>query len=134
LSCKVSGSVSASDPTFDSYVVHLRNKEQTLGRHVFERDCTTFSNINNYPTFDSEHNWEDLCIQLRNQQARLMSLYVGPRSAACVVDEEIAQRRHKTTNCITEYCDKCKANGLAFPPVYFYGRYFFFSFQQAGEV
>ena len=26
------------------------------------------SNINIYSTFDNEHNWEDLCIQLRNEQ------------------------------------------------------------------
>ena len=40
------------------------------------------------------------------------------------------QKRHKTTHCITEYCDQCKANGLAFTYVYLYGRYFFFFFFQ----
>ena len=28
-----------------------------------------FPNISNSPTTNNEHNWEDLCIQLRNQQA-----------------------------------------------------------------
>ena len=37
-------------------------------RHVFKRDCTTSSDFINYSTPNSEHNWEDLCIQLRNQQ------------------------------------------------------------------
>ena len=32
------------------------------------RDWVTSSNINNYPILNSEHNWEDLGIHLRNQQ------------------------------------------------------------------
>ena len=32
------------------------------------RDWVTSSNINNYHILNSEHNWEDLDIQLRNQE------------------------------------------------------------------
>ena len=35
-------------------------KEQTSQRHMFKRDWTTYSTINNYVTLSSEHNWEDL--------------------------------------------------------------------------
>ena len=35
---------------------------------MFKRDWTTSSNIDKYSTLNSEHNLEDLCIQLRNQQ------------------------------------------------------------------
>ena len=35
---------------------------------MFTRNCIVSSNINNYSTPNSEHNWEDLCIQLINQQ------------------------------------------------------------------
>ena len=42
-------------------------KEQTSQKHLFKRDQTKFSN-NNYFVLNSEHNWEDLCIQVRNQQ------------------------------------------------------------------
>ena len=44
------------------------------------------------------------------------------------------QRRHKTTHCITEYRDQCKANGLAFTPVYLYGALFFHFFSCRGIV
>ena len=30
-----------------------------------KKDWTTFSNIDNHCAFNSEHNWEDLCIQSR---------------------------------------------------------------------
>ena len=36
---------------------------------MFNTDWTTSSNINNYYALNKEHNWEDLCLQLRNQQA-----------------------------------------------------------------
>ena len=36
---------------------------------MFKRDWSTFSNIDNYSTLNNEHNWEDVCIQLKNQQA-----------------------------------------------------------------
>lgn len=35
---------------------------------MFENDWITFPNINNYSTFNSEHEWEELCIRLKNQQ------------------------------------------------------------------
>ena len=34
------------------------------------------SNINNYPTLNSEHKWEDLCIQLKNQQTYTLDYHV----------------------------------------------------------
>ena len=49
-------------PIFDSYVVTWGSKNK---QHMF---WTMSSNINNYSTLNNEHNWEDLCIQLRNQQ------------------------------------------------------------------
>ena len=42
--------------------------------------------------------------------------------------EPTSQRRHKTLYCITVHRDQHKANGLAFTPVWKYGRLFFFSF------
>ena len=35
---------------------------------MFDRDWTMSSNIHNYCTFNGEHNWEDLCNQLRIQK------------------------------------------------------------------
>ena len=36
---------------------------------MFKTDSTTVpSNLTNYLTLNSEHDWEDLCIQVRNQQ------------------------------------------------------------------
>ena len=46
----------------------MRIKEKTSRKHMFKRDWTTSSNNNNYSTLNSEHNWEDVWIQLRNQQ------------------------------------------------------------------
>jgi hypothetical protein len=34
-----------------------------------------FSNINNYSTLNSDHNWKDLCIHLRDQQTCTSSLH-----------------------------------------------------------
>ena len=45
-----------------------RIKEQTLQRHMLENDWTASLSIVNYSTLNNEDNWEDLCIQLRNQQ------------------------------------------------------------------
>jgi hypothetical protein len=39
---------------------------------MFKRDWTAFSNVNNYSTFDSEHNREDPCIQLINHKHAIM--------------------------------------------------------------
>jgi hypothetical protein len=35
---------------------------------MFERDWIMFSNANNHSTLNNEHNSEDLCNQVRNQQ------------------------------------------------------------------
>jgi hypothetical protein len=35
---------------------------------MFERDWTTSSIINSYFTLNSDCNWKDLCVRLRNQQ------------------------------------------------------------------
>ena len=35
---------------------------------MLKRDWIAFTNINNYSTLNSEHNWEDLCVQSKNQQ------------------------------------------------------------------
>ena len=40
-----------------------------------KRDWSTSSNIINYYTLNNEHNWENLCIQLRNQQTSTSSIY-----------------------------------------------------------
>ena len=34
---------------------------------MFQWEWTMSSNINNHYTLTSEHNWENMCIQLRNQ-------------------------------------------------------------------
>ena len=39
---------------------------------MFKKAWTTSSNINNYSTLNSEHNWEGLCIYSRNQQHALL--------------------------------------------------------------
>ena len=44
----------------------LAEDQRTPYKHMFERDWTA-SSIN-YFTLNSVYNWEDLCIQLRNQQ------------------------------------------------------------------
>ena len=40
---------------------------------MFKRDWTTPSNINDYSTLNIEHDWEDLCISLRNGQTRYIA-------------------------------------------------------------
>ena len=54
----------------------VRIKEQTSSRHMFKRDWTMYSNISNYSTLNSEHNWEDLCIEFRNQQTCTSDNYI----------------------------------------------------------
>ena len=44
------------------------DQQENLIKHMFKKDWTTSSNLDNYPTLDSEHNLKDMCIQLRNQQ------------------------------------------------------------------
>jgi hypothetical protein len=41
---------------------------------MFETYWTWTSNIINYCTLSNEHNWEDLCIQLRNKRAILNTI------------------------------------------------------------
>ena len=48
------------------------DQEQTLKWHMFKRNWTTSSNINNNSTLNSKHNCEDLCIQLNNQQTTIV--------------------------------------------------------------
>ena len=43
-------------------------KEQTPYKHMFNRNRTISLSINNHSTFNIEHKWVDLCIQLSNQQ------------------------------------------------------------------
>jgi hypothetical protein len=43
----------------------ITNKDQN---QVFNKDWTMPSNRNKYSTLNNEHKWEDLCIQVRNQQ------------------------------------------------------------------
>ena len=43
---------------------------------MFKRDRTTFPNIDNYSTFSSEYNWEDMYIQLINQQTCVFNIYI----------------------------------------------------------
>ena len=38
---------------------------------MFKRDWSMFSHVNNCSTLNNEHNWEDLCIYLRNHQRAL---------------------------------------------------------------
>ena len=40
---------------FDADVVWLGIREQTSQRHMFQRDWTTPSNVNNYSTLKDEH-------------------------------------------------------------------------------
>ena len=46
------------------------DQQATSQRHMFERDKSMSSTINNYSTLDSEYNWEAMRIQLGNQQPR----------------------------------------------------------------
>ena len=32
--------------------------------------CSAFSDFIKYSTLNSEHNWEDMCVHIRNQQTR----------------------------------------------------------------
>ena len=48
---------------------YARIKEQRASIHMFNRDWAVSSNFINCFTLNSEHNWEDLYIQLRYQQA-----------------------------------------------------------------
>jgi hypothetical protein len=41
-------------------------KEQVSYIHMFERDRIASLDMNNYSTLSNEHNWEELCIQLRD--------------------------------------------------------------------
>jgi len=55
----------------DWYVVWWDQRENIV-KTQFKRDwitsSTTSSTINNYSTLNNGHDWEDLCIQIRNQQ------------------------------------------------------------------
>ena len=46
----------------------LFGEDQIANIIMFKSEWTTSSNIVNYSTLYSEHSWEDLCIQLKNQQ------------------------------------------------------------------
>lgn len=50
----------------------MRINEQTSLRHMFRRYWSSSSNINNYSTPNTEHSWEDICIQLQNQQTCIL--------------------------------------------------------------
>ena len=52
-------------PIFDWYLFCQKSKSKHHKDTCLKRDCTTFSNINNYSTLNSEHDWEDLSIQLK---------------------------------------------------------------------
>ena len=47
---------------------YVRIKEQTPLIHMLKRNWTTSLNFINHSTLNSEHNLEDLCIQVRNQK------------------------------------------------------------------
>ena len=49
---------------------YMQIKEQTPSKHMFKRDWTTSWLFVSYSTLENGHKWEDLCIQLRNQQTR----------------------------------------------------------------
>ena len=55
-------------PIFGWCVVRCGSKKQTLYIHMFKRDWITSSIFVHYSTFNGEHNWEDLYIQLRNKK------------------------------------------------------------------
>ena len=69
---KVNGSSVACFLNLDLYIWLfsglVRIRGHTSYKYVFKRDWTMFSIINIYVTLNNEHNWEDLCIQLRSQQ------------------------------------------------------------------
>ena len=44
------------------------DQEQTSWRHMFENYRTTSSSTKNYDLLNNDQNWENTCIQLRNQQ------------------------------------------------------------------
>ena len=46
----------------------VRIIKHILQRHTLQQDWTTSQNIVKYSTLNIEPNWEDLCIQWRNQQ------------------------------------------------------------------
>ena len=56
-------------PILDWCMVGWGSKNKHHERHIFIRYWTKFSNFVTHSKLNSEHNWEDLCIQLRNQQA-----------------------------------------------------------------
>ena len=62
------GHFSRSDPIFDWWVVSVRINQQTPWTQMFKRDWTTFLDTIIYSTLNSESNWEDLFVQVRNQQ------------------------------------------------------------------
>jgi hypothetical protein len=43
-------------------------KSKDHKRHIFKRDWTMSSNINDYATLNTDYNREDVCINLKNQQ------------------------------------------------------------------
>ena len=55
-------------PRLDWYVVRWGLENQHHEGACLNEIWIMSSNINNYSTLNSENNWEDLCIQLRNQQ------------------------------------------------------------------
>ena len=61
------GYFSLQTSIFDWHVVRCGSK-QIPQRHMFNRDWIMSSNFLNYFTFNTEYNWEDLCIWFINQQ------------------------------------------------------------------
>ena len=57
---------------------------------MLKRNETTSSDLINYPKLNTKHNWEDPCIQFRNQQTHTSdnhnSLRAGSISNPVVVD------------------------------------------------
>jgi hypothetical protein len=54
-------------------------KEVTSYRHMIWRDWTTSSFYIDYTTFNIQHNWEDLCIHLKNQHTCTSNKHIKMR-------------------------------------------------------
>lgn len=58
------------------YLMVVRLGEDQRTNTMFKRDLTTLSNFSNYSTFDREHNWKDLSIQLRNEKKNALTITI----------------------------------------------------------
>ena len=74
-------------PIFDRCVIRWASKNKHLEHTCFQEDWSTTSDFSTiYSTFNSRHDWEDLCVQLRTQWTCTLKNHIQIWRGLIVVD------------------------------------------------